>query len=185
MNAVDRCSKLNVRDTTLRREIVAGAAMFLTMSYIFIVNPLILSDAGMDFGAVLTATIFAAANGTGIIELWANWPAALATGMGLNAFFAYGVVLGMGHPWQATIGAVFCSGILFMALSKSGLRCWVLEAMPRTLRLRIGAGISLFLAHIGLRNAGIVVSNPDTLGSLHLPAGCTKVARLCRSSAGV
>ena len=163
MHAIDRFFGLQEQGTTVRQEIVAGTATFLTMSYIVVVNPLILSDAGMDFGAVFTATVLAAAIGTGIMGLWANWPVALAPGMGLNAFFAYGVVLGMGHPWQAALGAVFCSGVLFMALSASGLRRWILEAMPTSLRLGIGAGIGLFLALIGLRNAGIVVGNPDTL----------------------
>ena len=163
MNAIDRFFKLHEQGTTFRREIVAGAATFLTMSHIVVVNPLILGDAGMDFGAVFTATILAAAIGTGIMGLWANWPVALAPGMGLNVFFTYGVVLGMGHPWQAALGAVFCSGVLFMALSASGFRRWVLEAMPKSLRLGIGAGIGLFLAFIGLRNAGVVVGHPDTL----------------------
>ncbi|MDE0712203.1 MAG: NCS2 family permease [Rhodospirillales bacterium] len=163
MNAVDRFFKLQEQGTTIRQEIIAGAATFLTMAYIIVVNPLILSDAGMDFGAVFTATILAAAIGTGVMGLWANWPVALAPGMGMNAFFTYGVVLGMGHQWQAALGAVFCSGVLFMALSASGLRQWILEAMPKSLRLGIGAGIGLFLALIGLRNAGIVVGHPDTL----------------------
>ena len=163
MNAVDRFFKLQEHGTTIRQEIIAGAATFLTMAYIIVVNPLILSDAGMDFGAVFTATILAAAMGTGIMGLWANWPVALAPGMGMNAFFTYGVVLGMGHPWQAALGAVFCSGVLFMALSASGLRQWILEAMPKSLRLGIGAGIGLFLAFIGFRNAGIVVGHSDTL----------------------
>ena len=163
MNAVERLFGLREHGSTVRREIVAGAATFLTMSYIVVVNPLILGDAGMDFGAVFTATILAAALGTAIMGLWANWPVAVAPGMGLNAFFAYGVVLGMGHPWQAALGAVFCSGVLFMALSASGLRRWLLEAVPPGLRLGIGAGIGLFLALIGLRNAGIVVGHPDTL----------------------
>ena len=163
MKAIDRFFKLQEQGTTFRREVIAGAATFLTMSYIVVVNPLILSEAGMDFGAVFTATVLAAAIGTGIMGLWANWPVALAPGMGLNAFFAYGVVLGMGHPWQAALGAVFCSGILFVALSASGLRRWILEDMPNSLRLGVGAGIGLFLALIGLRNAGIVVGHPDTL----------------------
>ena len=163
MKAIDRFFKLQEHGTTFRREIIAGAATFLTMSYIVVVNPLILSEAGMDFGAVFTATVLAAAIGTGIMGLWANWPVALAPGMGLNAFFAYGVVLGMGYPWQAALGAVFCSGILFVALSASELRRWILEAMPTSMRLGVGAGIGLFLALIGLRNAGIVVGHPDTL----------------------
>ena len=160
---LDRFFKLEEHGTTVRRELVAGAATFLTMAYIIVVNPLILSDAGMDFGAVFTATVIAAVVGTGIMGLWANWPVAIAPGMGLNAFFAYGVVLTMGYPWQTALGAVFCSGVLFVALSATGLRRWFIEAMPKSLRLGIGAGIGLFLALIGLKNAGFVVDNPATL----------------------
>ena len=114
MDFLDRLFKLKENGTTVRQEVVAGAATFLTMAYIIVVNPLILSDAGMDFGAVFTATILAAVIGTVIMGLWANWPVAMAPGMGLNAFFAYEVVLGMGHAWQVALGAVFCSGILFI-----------------------------------------------------------------------
>ena len=160
---LDRFFGLEEHGTTVRRELVAGAATFLTMAYIIVVNPLILSDAGMDFGAVFTATVIAAVVGTGIMGLWANWPVAIAPGMGLNAFFAYGVVLTMGYPWQTALGAVFCSGVLFVALSATGLRRWFIEAMPKSLRLGIGAGIGLFLALIGLKNAGFVVDNPATL----------------------
>ena len=160
---LDRFFKLEEHGTTVRRELIAGAATFLTMAYIIVVNPLILGDAGMDFGAVFTATVIVAVVGTGIMGLWANWPVAIAPGMGLNAFFAYGVVLGMGYPWQTALGAVFCSGVLFVALSATGLRRWFIEAMPKSLRLGIGAGIGLFLALIGLKNAGFVVDNPATL----------------------
>ena len=136
------------------------------MAYIVVVNPGILSAAGMDFGAVFTATVLIAALATALMGLLANWPVALAPGMGLNAFFAYGVVLGMGYTWQAALGAVFCSGVLFIALSASGLRRWLIEAMPMSLRLGIAAGIGFFLALIGLKNAGIVVDNPATLVAL-------------------
>ena len=166
MELLDRLFKLRENETTIRREIVAGAATFLTMAYIVVVNPAILSEAGMDFGAAFTATILAAAIGCAIMGLWANWPVAIAPGMGLNAFFAYGVVIGMGHPWQTALGAVFCSGVLFIALSASGLRTWLLQAVPKNLRLGIAAGVGFFLAIIGLRNAGIVVDNPATLVAL-------------------
>jgi AGZA family xanthine/uracil permease-like MFS transporter len=136
------------------------------MAYIIVVNPLILQDAGMDFGAVFTATILAAVVGTSIMGLWANWPVAMAPGMGLNAFFTYGVVLGMGHSWEIALGAVFCSGILFVALSATKFRQWVIEAVPMSLRLGVGAGIGFFLAIIGLKNAGIVVDSPATLVQL-------------------
>ena len=166
MELLEKIFKLNKHKTTVQREIIAGLATFLTMAYIIIVNPLILQDAGMDFGSVFTATILAAALATAIMGFWANWPIALAPGMGLNAFFAYGVVLGMGHTWQVALGAVFCSGILFLLLSLTPLRQWVVEAIPKSLRLGIGAGIGLFLAIIGLKNAGIVVANEATLVSL-------------------
>lgn len=146
--------------SSVRTELLAGLATFLTMAYIIVVNPAILSDAGMDFGAVFVATILAAAIGTAIMGLWANWPVALAPGMGLNAFFAYGVVLGMGHTWQAALGAVFVAGVLFFILSLTGLREWIINSIPKSLKLGIGAGIGLFLAIIGLRNAGVVVDHP-------------------------
>ena len=131
MEFLNRQFKLEERGTTVRQEIIAGIATFLTMAYIIIVNPLILKDAGMDFGAVFTATILAAVIGTTIMGLWANWPVAMAPGMGLNAFFTYGVVLGMGHTWQVALGAVFCSGILFLILSFTKVRQWIIEAMPK------------------------------------------------------
>lgn len=152
--------------STVKTELLAGLATFLTMAYIIVVNPGILSDAGMDFGAVFVATILAAAIGTAIMGLWANWPVALAPGMGLNAFFAYGVVLGMGHTWQAALGAVFVAGVLFFILSLTGLREWIINSIPKSLKLGIGAGIGLFLAIIGLKNAGVVVDHPATLVGL-------------------
>ena len=163
---LERQFALKQHGTTVGREILAGIATFLTMAYIIVVNPLILQDAGMDFGAVFTATILAAVVGTSIMGLWANWPVAMAPGMGLNAFFTYGVVLGMGHSWEIALGAVFCSGILFVALSATKFRQWVIEAVPMSLRLGVGAGIGFFLAIIGLKNAGIVVDSPATLVQL-------------------
>ena len=163
MDFLNRQFKLEENGTTVRREIVAGIATFLTMAYIIVVNPLILKDAGMDFGAVFTATILAAFIGTAIMGLWANWPVAMAPGMGLNAFFTFGVVKGMGHSWELALGAVFCSGILFLLLSATKIRQWIIEAIPKSLRLGVGAGIGFFLAVIGLSNAGIVVDHPATL----------------------
>ena len=163
MDFLNRQFKLEENGTTVRTEIIAGFATFLTMAYIIVVNPLILKDAGMDFGAVFTATILAAVIGTAIMGFWANWPVAMAPGMGLNAFFTYGVVIGMGHTWELALGAVFCSGILFLILSATKFRQWVIEGMPTSLRYGVGAGIGFFLAIIGLRNAGIVVDSPATL----------------------
>jgi len=149
-----------------RREGLAGATTFLAMAYISIVNPAILSEAGMDFGAVFVATCLAAAFGSIAMGLLGNYPVALAPGMGQNAFFTYAVVLGMGHPWQTALGAVFLSGILFVALSLLPVREWLINAIPRNLKLGISAGIGLFLGIIALSKAGVVVDNPATLVSL-------------------
>jgi len=154
------------RGSTVQTELIAGLATFLTMAYIIVVNPAILSDAGMDFGAVFVATILAAAVGTGIMGIWAGWPVALAPGMGLNAFFTYGVVLGMGNSWQVALGAVFLGGLVFFILSLSGLREWIINSIPKSMKYGIGAGIGLFLAIIGLKNIGVVVDNPATLVGL-------------------
>jgi AGZA family xanthine/uracil permease-like MFS transporter len=161
--------KLAENGTTVRNEILAGITTFLTMAYITVVNPAILSDAGMDFGAVFVATCLAAALGTLIMGLYANYPIALAPGMGLNAFFAYGVVQGMGHTWQVALGAVFISGILFIILSVLPVREWIINAIPRGLKMAISAGIGLFLAIIALKNAGVVVDHQATLVTLGDP----------------
>ena len=140
--------KLRENGTTVRNEILAGITTFLTMAYITFVNPAILSDAGMDFGAVFVATCVAAAIGTLIMGLYANYPIALAPGMGLNAFFTYGVVLGMGHAWQVALGAVFISGILFIILSVLPVREWIINAIPMLRRNRAGAGYAIMLRRI-------------------------------------
>ena len=154
--------------TSVRTEVMAGIATFLTMAYITVVNPAILSTegTGMAFGAVFTATIIAAVVGTLIMGLWANWPIALAPGMGLNAFFAFGVVFGMGYTYQQALAAVFVAGVVFIALSVTPARKYIINSIPRSMKLGIGAGIGLFLAIIGLKNAGVVVDNPATLVGL-------------------
>lgn len=152
--------------TTVRNEIIAGITTFLTMAYIIFVNPLILADAGMDKGAVFVATCLAAAIGTLIMGLYANYPVALAPGMGLNAFFTYGVVKGMNHSWETALGAVFLSGIIFLILSILPIREWIVNAIPRSLKMAVSAGIGFFLAIIALKNAGIVVDHPATLITL-------------------
>lgn len=165
--------KLVENNTTIRTEVIAGITTFLTMAYIIFVNPSILAEAGMDYGAVFVATCVAAAIGSLIMGLWAKYPIALAPGMGLNAFFTYGVVLGMGYSWEAALGAVFFSGVCFFLLSIFKIREWIINSIPLSLRLGIAAGIGLFLAMIALKNAGIVVSNPATyvaLGDLSEPA---------------
>jgi len=154
---LDTVFKLRDHGTTVRTEILAGITTFLTIVYIVFVNPSILQAAGMDQGAVFVATCLAAALGTAIMGLYANYPIALAPGMGLNAYFTYGVVLGMGHSWQVALGAVFLSGILFVILSLLPVREWIVNSIPRSLKMAISAGIGLFLAIIGLKNAGIVL----------------------------
>ena len=158
--------KLSEHGTTVRTEVLAGITTFLTMAYIMFVNPAILSATGMDQGAVFVATCLAAAIGSLIMGLYANYPIALAPGMGLNAYFTYGVVLGMGHSWQVALGAVFLSGVLFIILSLLPVREWVVNSIPIALKIAISAGIGLFLAIIGMKSAGLVVDHPATLVTL-------------------
>ena len=136
------------------------------MAYITVVNPLILSDAGMDFGAVFVATCCAAAFGSLVMGLVANYPIGLAPGMGQNAFFTYAVVVGSGHPWQTALGAVFLSGILFVLISLLPIRAWLINSIPRNLKLGMAAGIGFFLAFIAMKNAGIIQANTATFVSL-------------------
>lgn len=158
--------KLKELNTNVRQEVVAGITTFLTMAYIIFVNPAILSEAGMDYGAVFVATCLAAAIGCFIMGLAANYPIALAPGMGLNAFFTYTVVLTEGYSWQSALGAVFFSGCIFVLLSLFKVREWIINAIPQPLKLGIAAGIGLFLALVGLKSAGIIVDNPATLVGL-------------------
>lgn len=160
---VERQFKLRENGTNVRTEIMAGITTFMTMAYILFVNPSILSETGMPFNAVLFATAFSAILATLLMAFLANYPFALAPGMGLNAYFTYSVVFGMGYTWQTALGAVFISGILFVLLSLSGVREKIIDAVPATLKSAIGAGIGLFIALIGLQNAGIVVSDPATI----------------------
>lgn len=162
----NRLFDLQGRNTNVRTEIVAGATTFFAMSYIIFVNPQILADAGMDRGAVFVATCLACALGSLIMGLWANLPIAIAPGMGLNAYFTYGVVIGMGVPWQTALGAVFLSGVLFVILSLTPVREWIINAIPQTLKVAISAGVGLFLIIIGLRSMGVVVDNAATLVGL-------------------
>ncbi len=158
--------KLREHGTTVSAEALAGVTTFLTMAYIIFVNPAILGDAGMDKGAVFVATCLAAAIGSLAMGLYANYPIALAPGMGMNAYFAYGVVLGMGHSWQVALGAVFISGVLFLILAVTRVREYIINAIPHSLKLAISAGIGLFLGIIALKNAGIIVAHPATLVTL-------------------
>ena len=154
--------------SSIRIELLAGLATFLTMAYITIVNPLTLSTegTGMIFGSVFTATIIAAVVGTLIMGLWANWPVALAPGMGLNAYFTYTVILGDGYSYQQALTAVLVAGVVFIILSVSPARKYIINSIPKSMKLGIGAGIGLFLAIIGFENAGIIVDNPATLVGL-------------------
>jgi AGZA family xanthine/uracil permease-like MFS transporter len=163
---LDTLFKLKEHRTTARTEVLAGLTTFLTMAYIILVNPSILKDAGMDEGSVFVATCLAAAYGSLIMGLYANYPVALAPGMGLNAYFTYGVVLGMGHAWPVALGAVFVSGVLFVIVSVLPVREWIINAIPRSLKLAISAGIGLFLAVIALKNAGLIAAHPATLITL-------------------
>lgn len=160
---LDQHFRLSERGSDIRTELRAGLTTFLTMVYIAFVNPQILGDAGMPFNAVFVATCLAAAISTLIMGLYANYPVALAPGMGLNAFFSYVVVLELGYAWEVALGAVFVAGILFVILSILPVRRWTIDAIPFGLKMGISAGIGLFLGVIALRNAGIITASPATL----------------------
>lgn len=169
---LERIFKLSEHKTDVRTEIVAGLTTFLTMAYIIFVNPSILSAAGMPKEAVFVATCLIAALGTGIMALYANYPIALAPGMGLNAYFAFVVVGAMGYTWQTALGAVFVSGCLFLAVTLFRLRELIVNGIPHSIRVAITVGIGLFLALIALKSAGIVAADKATfvtLGDLHTP----------------
>ena len=169
---LERFFKLKEHGTDVRTEIFAGLTTFLTMAYIIFVNPSILAAAGMPQDAVFVATCLIAALGTAIMALYANYPIALAPGMGLNAYFAFVVVGAMGYSWQTALGAVFISGCLFLAITLFGLRELIVRGIPQSIRTAIVVGIGLFLALIALKSAGIVAASPDTLvtlGDLHQP----------------
>ncbi|MFI2812863.1 MULTISPECIES: NCS2 family permease [Microbulbifer] len=163
---LERLFKLSERQSSVRQEIIAGVTTFLTMAYIIFVNPNIMAAAGMDKGAVFTATCLAAAIGCLIMGLYANYPFALAPGMGLNAFFSFVVVGEMGYSWQVALGAVFISGVVFLLLSIFKVRQWIIDSIPMSLRQALAAGVGLFLAIIALKSAGIVVASPATLVTL-------------------
>ncbi|MDO5639793.1 MAG: NCS2 family permease [Neisseria sp.] len=169
---LEKWFKLKENGSNVRTELLAGLTTFLTMCYIIIVNPLILSETGMDIGAVFVATCIASAIGCFVMGGLANYPIALAPGMGLNAYFTYAVVKGMGVPWQVALGAVFVSGIIFILFSLFKVREALVNALPMSLKMSIAAGIGLFLALIALKGAGVVVGNPATLlsmGDVHNP----------------
>ena len=171
---LEKLFKLSEHGTNVRTELLAGLTTFLTMAYIIFVNPAMMADAGIDPGAAFVATCLAAAIGSLVMGLWANYPIALAPGMGLNAFFSYTVVGSMGYSWEVALGAVFLSGLMFFLLSIFRIREWIINSIPMALRSAIAAGIGLFLALIALKNAGIVIDHPETLvamGDLTQPDG--------------
>ena len=163
---LEKIFNLKTNNTSLKREILAGITTFVTMSYIIFVNPQMMAESGMDYGASFVGTCIAASLACFFMGLYANWPVGLAPGMGLNAFFTYTVVGGMGYPWEIALGAVFWSGILFTIMSITPLRKWMLEGIPLNLRIAMGSGVGLFIGLIGLKSGGIITGNDATLLSL-------------------
>lgn len=163
---LERLFRLREKGTTAKTEILAGFTTFITMAYILFVNPQILSETGIPFNAALAATAIVSAFATLLMGLYANYPIAVAPGMGLNAFFTYTVVLTMGLSWQTALGAVFVSGMVFIILTVTKARQLIIEAVPPVLKYSIGVGIGLFIAFIGLKNAAIVVASPATYVTL-------------------
>ncbi|NDV89918.1 NCS2 family permease [Alteromonas sp. 345S023] len=172
-NLLERLFKLQEHGTTLKTELVAGLTTFAAMSYILVVNPGILGLSGMPVEGLITVTALAACLGTLLMALMTNYPIALAPGMGLNAFFAFTICMSREIPWEAGLGIVFWNGVLFLLLSLTGVRSKVADAIPPTLKIGVQCGIGLFIAFIGLKNAGLIVDNPATfvqLGDLSDPA---------------
>lgn len=181
MTALEGYFQLRENRTDIRTECLAGLTTFVTLAYILFVNPSILKDAGMPVEATFAATCVSSAFATLIMGLYANYPIAVAPGMGLNAFFTYAVVIGMNLPWQTALGAVFISGVVFFLLTVTKVREWIVEGVPQVLRLAIGVGIGLFIAFIGLRNAGIIVNSDATLvtlGNVKSPGALVSIAGL-------
>lgn len=160
---LDRFFKMSERGTDLRTEIIAGFTTFVTLAYILFVNPNVLSEVGIPKEAAITATVLATVGTTLLVGFLANMPMAAAPGLGLQAFFAYTVVLGMGLPWQTALGAVFFSGVFFFILTVTGALQYIVKSIPEVLKISMSVGVGLFIAFIGLRAAGVVVDNPNTL----------------------
>ena len=177
MEMIEKFFKLKDHNTDVKTEVLAGVTTFMTMAYILVVNPVMLNEAGMNFGGVFTATAVSAVIATLVMALYARYPFALAPGMGLNAFFAYSVVIGMGKSWQFAITAVLLEGIIFVLLSFINAREIIFNAIPKSLKNAVSVGIGLFIAFIGLSGADIVVSDPATLVALgDLSAGPAALA---------
>jgi AGZA family xanthine/uracil permease-like MFS transporter len=172
-NFLEHFFKLKEKGTNLKTEFIAGLTTFAAMSYVLVVNPSILGAGGMPIEGLITVTAIAACLGTLLMALMTNYPIAMAPGMGLNAFFAFTICLTREIPWDAALGIVFWNGILFLLLSVSGVRTKIAEAIPAALKIGVQCGIGLFIAFIGLKNAGLVVDNPATfvsIGNLSEPA---------------
>src|SRR5436305_10233655 len=170
---LERYFEFEALQASWKTEIIAGLTTFVTMAYIIFVNPTILHDAGMPLGAVTAATCLCAGVASILMGVVAKYPLALAPGMGLNAYFAYTVVKGMGIAWQTALAAVFCSGLLFLLLTAAGLRQRIIMAIPQSLCAAVATGIGLFIAVVGLKNSGLVVASQETLvklGNLHAPS---------------
>ena len=178
---MDQFFGISLNGSTYRKEFIAGLSTFLTMSFIVAVNPMFLADAGIPYAAAFVATILATVFGTVVMGVWANWPVAVAPGMGLNAYFAYGLVVGQNFSWQQALAAVFAASVLFLLFSLSRLRSWLIGAIPKNLQAGITAGIGLFLAMIGLQGMGLVADDPDTL----LRLGVINAPELLLSLAGL
>jgi AGZA family xanthine/uracil permease-like MFS transporter len=163
---LEKIFNLKERNTNIRQEAIGGAVTFLTMAYIIFVNPNILSTTGMDKSALISITCLAAIIGTLLVGFWANVPFAMAPGMGLNAMFAFTLVLKDGATWQQALGVVFMSGVVFIIISVLGLRHKIIDAIPESLRVAIGSGIGLFIAFIGFKQMGLIVANEATLVGL-------------------
>ena len=178
---IEKTFKLSEQGTSVRTEVLAGFTTFLTMAYIVIVNPAILGQAGMPIAAVAAATCLAAGLGSILMGVIANYPIALAPGMGLNAYFTFTVVKGMGLPWETALGCVFLSGVAFLVLTVAGIRQLIVGAIPRPLFSAVAAGVGLFIAFIGLKEAGIIVADPATtvaLGDLTKPSAALAILGL-------
>ena len=163
---LEKTFDLKLNNTTVKKELLAGFTTFITMAYIIFVNPQMMAASGMDQGASFVGTCLAAAIACIAMGLYANWPVGLAPGMGLNAFFTYTVVNEMGYAWEIALGAVFLAGILFVIMSVTPLRRWMLDSIPLNLRIAMGSGVGLFIGFIGLKSGGIIISNDATLLSL-------------------
>ncbi len=178
---LERLFGLKAQGTDIRTEVLAGVTTFMTMAYIVVVNPAILGEAGMPVAAVAAATCLAAGFGSILMGLIANYPLALAPGMGLNAYFTYTVVKGMGVPWETALGCVFLSGVAFLVLTLVGVRQMIVAAIPKPLFSAVAAGVGLFIAFIGLKEAGIIVASPATtvaLGDLTTPTAAVAILGL-------